>query len=230
MHYASGPGSFPMTPVAATSTLTILPPAGPVADVAAPDPVCAPYLTGYVTPGAANDPAEVRLLQRFLIGTEGDTGLAVTGTYGSATIDAVERFQEKYASDILAPWGYDQPTGYVYYTTQQKINDLVCDGRRSFDLSSAQTAEIAKTRALLATLRSTVIRTISTTTPPTASTTASTSEPALPQGIEVGLATPPAPVPARAHSWIDWLTGLQRTVLAGVAGSFSSIGGLVSLR
>ncbi len=230
MHYASGPGSFPMPPVYATSTLTILPPAGRVAAAPAPDPVCAPYLTGYVTPGAANDPAEVRRLQEFLISTAGDAGVSVTGVYDPATIAAVKRFQSRYVGDILGPWGYDRPTGDVYYTTQQKINDLVCAGRRSFSLSRTQLAEIAGTRARLAALRSAATQALSTATPPTASTTASTSEPALPQGIEVGLATPPAPVPARAHSWIDWLTGLQRTVLAGVAGSFSSIGGLVSLR
>jgi peptidoglycan hydrolase-like protein with peptidoglycan-binding domain len=35
-------------------------------------------------------------------------------------------FQLRYTKDILAPWGFIAPTGYVYTTTTNKINEIYC--------------------------------------------------------------------------------------------------------
>ncbi|TSC75452.1 MAG: hypothetical protein G01um101430_294 [Parcubacteria group bacterium Gr01-1014_30] len=68
---------------------------------------------------------EVRCLQEFLK-TEGvyPEGL-VTGNFLSLTRTAVIRFQEKYASEILTPFGLQQGTGYVGQATRAKLNQLL---------------------------------------------------------------------------------------------------------
>lgn len=68
---------------------------------------------------------EVSCLQEFLK-TEGiyPEGL-VTGNFLSLTQAAVVRFQEKYSSEILAPLGLQQGTGYVGPSTRAKINQLI---------------------------------------------------------------------------------------------------------
>ena len=40
--------------------------------------------------------------------------------------NAVEQFQSKYAQDVLTPWGFTAPTGYVYTTTIKEINKIYC--------------------------------------------------------------------------------------------------------
>ncbi|MBU1046020.1 hypothetical protein KJ616_02780 [Patescibacteria group bacterium] len=71
--------------------------------------------------------AEVRCLQEFLknqgsgIYPEG----LITGNFYFATKQAVIRFQEKYASEILLPLGLQAGTGYVGGSTRSKINQLL---------------------------------------------------------------------------------------------------------
>ena len=71
--------------------------------------------------------SDVQCLQKFLknqgvnIYPEG----LVTGNFGNLTKAAVIRFQEKYASDILAPIGFSKGTGYVGEQTRIKINKLL---------------------------------------------------------------------------------------------------------
>ncbi len=71
--------------------------------------------------------SDVECLQRFLklqgqdIYPEG----YVTGHFATLTRQAVIRFQEKYASDILMPLGLSEGTGYVGKLTRQKINLLM---------------------------------------------------------------------------------------------------------
>ena len=64
----------------------------------------------------------------------------VTGIFDERTDAAVRAFQLKYADDVLAPWGLEESTGYVYYTTQKKINESYCG--REFPLTNVQTEEI----------------------------------------------------------------------------------------
>lgn len=86
---------------------------------------CGPLLTDYMRMGEDNDPVQVILLQNFL-NAELVINLALTGIFDQATKDAVEMFQQKYASEILPPWGLSGPTGWVYILTLWKINDISC--------------------------------------------------------------------------------------------------------
>ena len=101
--------------------------------------ICTPLLTEYLRLGQDNDPTQVRLLQAFLKGVEG-YDVDVTGIFDERTDAAVRAFQLKYADDVLAPWGLEESTGYVYYTTQKKINEIYCG--REFPLTNVQTEEI----------------------------------------------------------------------------------------
>lgn len=76
-------------------------------------------------PGQRGD--DVRYLQIFLKaqGPEIYPEGIVSGWFGPLTKKAVIRFQEKYAEDILAPWGLTKGTGFVGETTRAKINELL---------------------------------------------------------------------------------------------------------
>ncbi|GAI49200.1 unnamed protein product, partial [marine sediment metagenome] len=70
---------------------------------------------------------DVRYLQIFLKaqGTEIYPEGIISGWFGPLTKKAVMRFQEKYAEDILAPWGLTKGTGFVGETTRAKINEIL---------------------------------------------------------------------------------------------------------
>ncbi len=87
---------------------------------------CPPYLTTYIKKGGANNATEVKKLQAFLMQYQGFTSLGVTGIYDQPTFAAVLAFQTKYKNDILVPWKLRTATGYVYKTTENKINQLYC--------------------------------------------------------------------------------------------------------
>ena len=76
--------------------------------------------------GMMNNP-DVRCLQEFLKaqGPEIYPEGLVTGNFLSLTKQAVIRFQEKYAIEILAPLGLEKGTGYVGERTRAKINQLL---------------------------------------------------------------------------------------------------------
>ena len=81
-----------------------------------------------VTPiklGNTNDAWDVKDLEDFLNAFEGES-LEVNWVYDQADFEAVKRFQVKYASEILTPWGIKNPTGYVFKTTTEKINEIYC--------------------------------------------------------------------------------------------------------
>lgn len=77
--------------------------------------------------------ADIKRLQIFL-NSNPDTRLANSGVgspgketnyFGPLTLKAVIKFQEKYASDVLSPWGLIKGTGYIGKTTLAKINELI---------------------------------------------------------------------------------------------------------
>lgn len=70
---------------------------------------------------------EVSCLQEFLKnqGAEIYPEGLVTGNFLSLTQQAVIRFQEKYASEVLAPLGLIKGTGYVGQMTRDKINQIL---------------------------------------------------------------------------------------------------------
>ncbi len=70
---------------------------------------------------------EVSCLQELLksFGSEIYPEGLITGYFGNLTFVAVGRFQEKYASEILAPVGLLKATGFVGPSTRAKINNLL---------------------------------------------------------------------------------------------------------
>ncbi len=71
--------------------------------------------------------SQVTCLQQFLKnqGTDIYPEGLVTGFFGNLTKEAVKRFQEKYASEILTPLGLWGGTGYVGSSTRAKINQMI---------------------------------------------------------------------------------------------------------
>ncbi len=141
-----GGGGVPPTLALTTPIATTTP-----SEVATTTPaVCEEYLLEYIKLGADNNPDEVKKLEAFLNTFEG-FNLPVDGIYDQADFDAVSAFQERYADDVLAPWGYDASTGYVYYTTRKKVNEIYCE--RAFPLTDEQSAEVVAFRAFLESLK-----------------------------------------------------------------------------
>jgi peptidoglycan hydrolase-like protein with peptidoglycan-binding domain len=77
--------------------------------------------------------SDIKRLQIFL-NSDPETKLADSGVgspghetnyFGTLTYKAVIKFQEKYAKDVLEPWGFAKGTGYVGKTTLAKINELM---------------------------------------------------------------------------------------------------------
>ncbi len=108
------------------------------------------YLLEYLKYGANNNPVEVRKLQVFLRNFEGFSNLGITGFFDLTTFNAVSQFQQKYFDLVLAPWGHDKPTGYVYITTKKRVNEIYC--AREFALTDAQKQEIQIFKAYPASL------------------------------------------------------------------------------
>ena len=173
--------------------------------------------------GQANDPAQVSLLQDLLNKLQG-AGLTVNGAFDQATLAAVKDFQTRYASDILAPWGATTPSGYVYITTRQKLNELNCDSNQP--LTQAELDIIAAYKAQAVTARNNAPKTTVNHQPAT---------PALPAPLG-----PVAPVNAAASTTPGGSTtpievgestndsNTAAAVNSGAGNVFSSIGGFFS--
>jgi hypothetical protein len=68
--------------------------------------------------------SQVKCLQEFLK-AQGFFSGAATGSYYTLTKTAVTAFQEKYASEILTPYGLVRGTGSVGVATRTKINQIM---------------------------------------------------------------------------------------------------------
>lgn len=126
------------------------------------------YLTGFIKEGANNDREQVLKLQAFLKVFEG-ANVELSGEYDSSSVQAVHAFQAKYASDILAPWGTNQSTGYVYLTTRKKINEIYCDRGQTFPLTESELQIIEHTKTVASTAA------VHATTPATSQETTATN-------------------------------------------------------
>lgn len=109
------------------------------------------YLLDYLKRGEKNNPIEVLKLQVFLLNYE-NIKIPITTVFDEATFRAVSIFQKKYNIDVLVPWGFEDSTGWVYYTTRKKINEIYC--KKDFPLTDAQKNYIARFKAYLLDLRS----------------------------------------------------------------------------
>ena len=89
-------------------------------------------------------------LQSFLNVFEGEQ-LSYTSVFDEPTLQAVERFQNKYFTDILEPWGHDAPTGFVYILTKKKVNEIYCNAL--FPVSLLEQSEINSFRAYIEDLK-----------------------------------------------------------------------------
>lgn len=93
---------------------------------------CSEYISKYMRRGYSNDSEQVKKLQTFL-NAELGASLPITGFYGPMTEAQVDKFQTKYADDVLQPWvaaglhsSKNIPTGITYLSTRWKINQLKC--------------------------------------------------------------------------------------------------------
>lgn len=93
--------------------------------------------------------AEVLLLQIFL-NTDPDTTVATEGPgsigeeteyFGTLTRNAVIKFQNKYASEILTPVGLTQGTGYFGPSTRAKANSILANLDNASDPESADESD-----------------------------------------------------------------------------------------
>ena len=98
-----------------------------------------------LTVGSTGD--DVTTLQQFLL----DEGVypegLITGYFGSLTKQAVTRFQEKYAAEILTPLNLSKGTGFFGPSTLKKVNELLgvpSEERSSFPPGQAIKGEILR--------------------------------------------------------------------------------------
>lgn len=68
---------------------------------------------------------DVKLLQEVLVKEKLLSSDLITGYFGSITLKAVIKFQEKYRDEILKPWGFAKGTGFVGPSTLKKINKIL---------------------------------------------------------------------------------------------------------
>ncbi len=108
------------------------------------DAASCPAVSSYLKAGWVNDNTQMVKLQDFLRDSEG-ASVASTGVFDETTVLAVKEFQEKYASEVLTPWGISVPTGFVYVTTKNKINEIACG--TEIPLTQEELALMSKPRA-----------------------------------------------------------------------------------
>ncbi|MBM3256822.1 MAG: peptidoglycan-binding protein [Candidatus Liptonbacteria bacterium] len=191
-----------------------------------PIPIARP--TDQAHPGEKNPPELVARVQAFLRIYENEN-ISITGFFDNPTIEAVTRFQIKYANDILAPLGLKHPTGHAAASTIRKMNQIACGINQPLPAHVMRTVLERQTQALAALKsRSQPITRIPTSTPtplpstaPTSSTviieTAVAEEKYLPEGTGSSLPTEQAGTPFFATILIalgDFFAGLMHFAAA----------------
>ena len=83
----------------------------------------------------------MKLLEKFLNKYE-NANLPVDGIYSREDFDAVIKWQEKHADDILKPWGISKGTGYVYTKSLAKIKEIVSKDCPMKDETNADNTEV----------------------------------------------------------------------------------------
>lgn len=66
----------------------------------------------------------VTFIQLFLRLFQGEL-LQIDGNFGEQTVEAVKRFQLKFMSEILAPWGLNRATGFWFQATEFKARQIL---------------------------------------------------------------------------------------------------------
>jgi peptidoglycan hydrolase-like protein with peptidoglycan-binding domain len=86
--------------------------------------ICCSRFESNLSSGMNND--DVKCLQQLLeiLGPDIYPEGLDTGYFGSLTKAAVIRFQNKFADEVLTPWGIPEGTGFVGKTTRAKLNEL----------------------------------------------------------------------------------------------------------
>lgn|GEM_PF-2306880 len=107
------------------------------------------YPTAPIKLGAQNNPEQVKLLEQFLNQFE-NANLPVDGIYSTTDELAVKHWQEKYASEILTPWGETAGTGYIYTTSLAKIRTI---SQNSCITSNSNTPAVSNPPLLKSVLR-----------------------------------------------------------------------------
>lgn len=90
--------------------------------------------------GAKND--EVKALQQAL-NLQGCFTATATGFFGSITREAVNCFQQKYASEVLTPLGLTSATGFVGAGTRAKLNALYGQATTTITTTTTPTTVVA---------------------------------------------------------------------------------------
>jgi hypothetical protein len=87
-----------------------------------------------VRPFRYEDHGDEIFYMQIILNTDPETRLADSGVgspgnenrrFGNITKNAVIKFQEKYAKEILHPWGIYEPTGIAAIQTQKKLNKIL---------------------------------------------------------------------------------------------------------
>ncbi|MFA6445861.1 MAG: peptidoglycan-binding protein [Candidatus Paceibacterota bacterium] len=183
------------------------------------------YLNDYMRIDWNNNPTEVRKLQIFLRDLQGYSDTPVTGIFDQMTFNNVSKFQTKYVSDVLTPWGSNESTGFVYILTKKKVNEIYC--KAAFPLTTQQQSEITAYRNFLIGLQSAGITT-PTTTP---SVQQNTQDLFRLSNEEVGLLMQNGGLTCRTDAngacIPGTLTTATTTQTASIASAFSSLGAAV---
>ena len=84
--------------------------------------VC-PYFVGYHRLG--DQAPEIIKIKKFLNGTQGESLDVLSSKYDSTLFEAVKRFQNKFRSKILLPWGMESASGRWYQSTKKYAEDVI---------------------------------------------------------------------------------------------------------